>query len=82
MFGPCEPLIPILMYPAAKGSAWSVVSVAVAFGVSTILTMLIMVFSLLFSVSKLPTAKLERYSHALAGLVIFLSGGAIKFSGL
>jgi nickel/cobalt transporter (NicO) family protein len=82
VFGPCEPLIPLLMYPAAKGNSWVVVGVVAAFGASTIATMLVMVFSLSFSVSKLPIARFERYSHALAGFVIFLSGGAIKFLGL
>ena len=24
LFGPCEPLIPLLMYPAAKGNMWGV----------------------------------------------------------
>jgi hypothetical protein len=32
--------------------------------------------------SKLPLAKLGRYSHGLAGLAILLCGGAIKVLGL
>ena len=40
VLGPCEPLIPMLMYPAAQGNWMDVVLVSVAFGVSTILTML------------------------------------------
>lgn len=82
IFGPCEPLIPILMYPAAKGNMISVALVAVVFGVVTISTMLGIVLVSSFGLAKLPFGRLERYSHALAGLVIFLCGGAIKFLGL
>jgi len=82
VFGPCEPLIPILMYPAAKGNMISVVMVAGVFGITTIFTMLALVMILSHGLSKIPLLRLERYSHALAGLAIFLCGGAIKFLGL
>jgi len=82
VFGPCEPLIPILMYPAAKGNMASVIMVTTVFGITTISTMLAMVMVFSFGLAKLPLRRLERYSHALAGLVIFLCGGAIKFLGL
>lgn len=83
VFGPCEPLIPLLMYPAAASSGVSaMVIVAVAFGLATISTMVGIVSGLLLGVKILPLGALERYSHALAGLTIFLCGGAIKFLGL
>ncbi|MEW6008345.1 MAG: sulfite exporter TauE/SafE family protein [Candidatus Omnitrophota bacterium] len=82
VFGPCEPLIPILMYPAAKGSLVSVIMVATIFGAATILTMLVIVALMFYGLMKLPTSKLEKYSHALAGLAILLCGIAIKFFGL
>jgi sulfite exporter TauE/SafE len=77
VFGPCEPLIPILMYPAAAESAFGVAMVAGVFGAATILTMLATVLLLSFGLSRIPTRGLERYSHALAGLAIFLCGVAI-----
>ena len=77
VFGPCEPLIPILMYPAAADSAFGVALVAGVFGAATILTMLAIVLLLSFGLSRIPTRGLERYSHALAGLAIFLCGVAI-----
>lgn len=77
VFGPCEPLIPILMYPAAAESAFGVALVAGVFGVATILTMLATVLLLSFGLGRLPTHGLERYSHALAGLAIFACGVAI-----
>ncbi|MFC1969535.1 sulfite exporter TauE/SafE family protein, partial [Chloroflexota bacterium] len=40
VFGPCEPLIPLIMYPAAKNNMLSVAIVAGVFGLTTIGTML------------------------------------------
>jgi len=77
VFGPCEPLIPILMYPAASESVLGVAAVATAFGLVTIATMLTVVLLLSFGLERLPTRGLERYSHALAGLAILLCGVAI-----
>ncbi len=77
VFGPCEPLIPLLMYPAAKLSFWGVGLVAGVFAVVTISTMMAMVMLPLFGLSLLPTRKLERFSHALAGGAIFMCGLAI-----
>jgi hypothetical protein len=58
------------------------VMVASIFGLTTIATMLSIVLASLYGLSRLPLRQLEKYSHALAGLAIFLSGGAIKFLGL
>ncbi len=82
IFGPCEPLIPLVMYPAAKGDMMTVATVAFVFGLITISTMLGIVLALSYGLVKLPLGRLERYSHALAGLTILLCGGAIKFLGL
>ena len=77
VFGPCEPLIPILMYPAAAESAWSVAIVAGVFAAATIGTMMVVVLAGTFSLNLLPTTKLQRYSHALAGAALLLCGVAI-----
>jgi len=82
VFGPCEPLIPILMYPAAKNSTWGLVLVTSVFGGVTIMTMIGAVFVAKLGIHLLPMAKIERYSHALAGATIFLCGIAIQFFGL
>ena len=81
-FGPCEPLIPLLMYPAAKSSTASLIVITVAFGSITILTMLSIVFLSILGLKKLAFDKLERYSHALAGGTIMASGLAFVFLGL
>jgi len=82
VFGPCEPLIPLIMYPAARHNMLAVILVALAFGLTTILTMLAVVLSSSYGLAKLPFGRLERFSHALAGFTIFACGGSIKFLGL
>jgi len=82
VFGPCEPLIPLVMYPAARHSTSGVVLVAAAFGLATVLTMLAIIAAASWGVSFVRLGKLERYSHALAGLMIFVSGLSVKLLGL
>ena len=74
VFGPCEPLIPLLMYPAATKSTWGVIIVAGVFATVTILTMTAAVLAATFGLKFLPTNRLERYTHALAGASICLCG--------
>jgi len=82
VFGPCEPLIPLLMYPAAEGSVADIIMVAIVFGLTTVGTMLTLV--LLFHKLLNPNfmKKIERYSQPIAGLTILLCGIAIIFFGL
>ena len=81
IFGPCEPLIPTLMYPAAQGDAWGVVAVASLFAVVTITTMTALVLIGASGVRWVPLAGLQRYSHALAGAIVCLCGVAIQWWG-
>jgi nickel/cobalt exporter len=82
VLGPCEPLIPLLMYPAAKSSFGGVALVAGVFGLITVSTMLGIVMVSTLGISWLPMKRIECYSHALAGATICLSGLAIQFLGL
>jgi sulfite exporter TauE/SafE len=82
VFGPCETLIPMLMFPAANESMAGLVLVTIVFGLSTILTMLTVVLVGINGVNFIPLGRLEKYTHAIAGLIIFLSGSAIQFLGL
>jgi nickel/cobalt exporter len=79
VFGPCEPLIPILMYPAATLSLPGVVAVSVVFGAATLITMMTLVICGYLGVRSLSLPWLERYSHALAGGAITACGAAIHF---
>ena len=82
VFGPCEPLIPLVMYPAAKHDAAGVVLVTLAFGLTTIMTMLVIIAFSYWGVSFLRLGRLERYVHAIAGAMIFISGLSVQFLGL
>jgi sulfite exporter TauE/SafE len=82
IFGPCEALIPILMYPAATASTFSLILVTSVFGLTTIATMLGIVLLSLYGLKTISFPSIERYSHALAGFLIFSCGVAIIFLGL
>lgn len=82
VFGPCEPLIPMLMYPAAKDNTFGVIMVASVFGITTLATMMTAVFAIRAGLSLKFMNKAERYMHAIAGFTIFSCGMAIQFLGL
>ncbi len=82
IFGPCEPLIPMLMYPAAKNSLTGLIVVTSIFGSMTILTMLSIVLISTFGVNLIPTTRIERYTHAISGAVICLCGISMLLFGL
>jgi len=82
VLGPCEPLIPILMYPAATNSISGMILVSIVFAVVTITTMLGIVLAGSFGLNYLPLGRLERFTHAIAGATILLSGIGIQFLGL
>ena len=82
VLGPCEPLIPLLMYPAAKTHLMAVALVTLVFALSTIGTMIVVVQLTLKGINFLPMKMFEKYMHAIAGAAICLSGLAIVFLGL
>ena len=82
VLGPCEPLIPILMYPASQHNYGGVAAVAAVFSLTTIATMMTIVLVTSYGFKLLPMGKLDRFSHAIAGSTIALSGLAIKVLGI
>jgi len=82
VFGPCEALIPLLMFPAATQSTGALLLVTGTFGAATIGTMLAAVWLGLAGLERLPLAGLGRYAHALAGATVLLCGVAIQFLGI
>ncbi|MFA6582437.1 MAG: hypothetical protein WCS79_11580 [Paludibacter sp.] len=82
VLGPCEPLIPLVMFPALEHSTLGVITVSAVFGIVTIATMTTIVILMTTGISFVKLEKLEKYTHALAGSAIFLSGMAIQFLGL
>jgi len=82
VLGPCEPLIPLLMYPAAKESILGLILVTTVFGIVTIITMLAAVLISSFGINLLPLKTAERYMHAFAGAAVLICGLSIQFLGL
>ncbi|HLN21524.1 MAG TPA: sulfite exporter TauE/SafE family protein [Bacteroidales bacterium] len=82
VFGPCEPLIPVLMYPAAENNISGSIIVSVLFSAVTIITMMSVVLVFKLGLNSINLKPLEKYSHVIAGAMIFFSGIAIQFLGL
>lgn len=82
ILGPCEPLIPLVLFPAAQHNIAGIAIVSIIFGIVTIGTMVSVVTVSLYGINLLPLGKIEKYTHALAGFAIFVSGLAISLLGL
>lgn len=86
LFGPCEPLIPVLMAPAAAHHWGWAVLVTVVFAAVTIGTMLTLVvlahLGLQFGWGGGPTAGLARHREFMAGMAVAASGLAVRVLGL
>jgi len=84
IFGPCEPLIPLLMYPALQHGWGPMFAVAAVFAIATVATMMALVLVGVMGLnlgsaglSALRLGHLQRYTHALCGLTILACGGAM-----
>ncbi|GAB4159274.1 MAG: hypothetical protein Fur0037_26520 [Planctomycetota bacterium] len=82
VLGPCEPLLPLFVAPASAGRWGDALVAAIVFGVATIGTMLAVTGALYRGAERLPLGPLERWSHALAGSVVALSGAGMLWLGL
>lgn len=81
ILGPCEPLIPLLMFPASKGRILDVALVASLYAVGTLVTMLTAIVVCLRVTSLAHLDRFERFGHAIAGAVVLACGIAVR-SGL
>jgi nickel/cobalt exporter len=82
VLGPCEPLIPILMYPAAANNISGVILVSLLFSGVTIATMMTIVLAFRLGLSRINLKPLEQYVNVIAGATIAVSGLAIQLLGL
>lgn len=82
VLGPCEPLIPLIMYPASEHSIGGMLLVAGVFALTTVGTMMAVVLVASWGIRFVNISPLERFSHALAGAAVCLSGLAIQVLGL
>jgi sulfite exporter TauE/SafE len=81
VFGPCEPLIPLIF--VGYGFGWmAVLFVFGVFGVTTIGMMLVQVHLATLGVSFFRPHWLEHSTHVVAGAVIALTGLAIRVLGI
>lgn len=76
--GPCEPLIPLLMYPAFEEGWFRVALVATAFSLVTLATMLVCVIAGYRGLSMFSLDRMKPYAHAFAGAAVFACGVAIQ----
>jgi len=82
VLGPCEPLIPLVMYPAAENNFHGVIIVSLLFSIVTIAAMMSVVLAFRLGLSHINLRPLERYVNVIAGATILISGLAIQFLGL
>ena len=82
VFGPCEVLIPMLVYPAAEQSGFGVFLVALVFGIATVGTMLLVVLLGYQGFSLVRFKGKEHQLHLFAGGIILLAGLGMQFLGL
>jgi nickel/cobalt exporter len=82
VLGPCEPLIPLLMYPAARESWAGVLAVTIVFGLVTVLTMLLVVGLTLKGLKRIRLRALEQYTHVFAGGTLAACGLGVVLLGL
>jgi nickel/cobalt exporter len=82
VLGPCEPLIPLIMYPAARENMAGVFAVTGVFGLVTVLTMTVLVAFSLRGLESINLKRFERYYHAVAGSAILACGLGVSFLGI
>jgi hypothetical protein len=79
VLGPCEPLIPLLLYAAAEGGTPAVAAVAGTFAIVTVGAMCGAVLLGALGLASVAPERLSRYGHALAGLTLVACGLAVRF---
>jgi sulfite exporter TauE/SafE len=79
VLGPCEPMIPLLYFPAAKSSWYAIIILVLVYTLFTLLTMVVMVLIGLFGFTLLRTGKMEKYVHAIGGATILVCGVGMIF---
>ncbi|MBI4354510.1 MAG: hypothetical protein HY595_04670 [Candidatus Omnitrophica bacterium] len=81
VFGPCEPLIP-LMFVASKQGLPTVWAISAAFSVVTVVMVVGQSLLSYAGVRLINAPWMERYAHAMAGVVIVLTAIAVMLLGV
>lgn len=79
VMGPSEPIVPLLFYSGTTQSTTEIFLLISTFTLTTILTMLAIVFLGLYGYSFIKTDLLERYTSAIGGAVVTLCGAGMLF---
>jgi hypothetical protein len=79
LFGPCEPLIPMLMVPASQKNMLGVAWITLLFGLTTLLTMTTLVALIYMGAFAVRFPRLQTWGHAMAGSIVAICGAAILF---
>jgi nickel/cobalt exporter len=82
ILGPCEPLIPLLLVPAATGSIAGILLLVAVFTAVTLAAMLGIVWLATAGSDRLASLPGRRFGHAFAGVLVFLCGVSMEFAGL
>jgi hypothetical protein len=82
VFGPCESLIPLMLAAQGLGGLGATVLTAGAFTVATVGTIIGTVTLLQAGIDLVPLGRLERWTHAAAGMSLVACGAAVGFLGL
>lgn len=77
VFGPCEALIPLLLFPALAHDRSLAVAVVALFACATILTMMTTVWAMTKGMQLIKIGSFGRYGHVAASAVILSCGTAI-----
>lgn len=81
LLGPCEPMIPLLYFPAAKNSWWGMMILVIIYTACTLIIMIVMVVLGYYGIAFMKTEKLNRYMHAIGGATIFICGTGMILMG-
>lgn len=81
LLGPCEPMIPLLTYPAILNSTYGIILITVVFLFFTLLMMVMMVVLGFYGYSLIKTEFFEKYINAIAGGTIAICGAGMIFLG-
>jgi sulfite exporter TauE/SafE len=79
VLGPCEPMIPLLYFPAAHASWWGMCLLIFVYSFFTLATMAVVVASGYYGMHFFKAEALEKYMHAISGLAIFICGLGVVF---
>ncbi len=74
LLGPCEPMIPLLFFPAVEHAPGIMVLLIMVYTFFTLAAMTLMVVLGYYGSRFIKTENMERYTHALGGLTIFICG--------